>query len=72
MELTIKRLNLEFISWEVDNGHGRNADDLRFGQYIHNKYTIEGVDTFYLENAEEAYYKLLENLTQNEERVQQD
>lgn len=72
MELTIKRLNLEHISWDLANGTGRNSDDLRFGQFMHNKYKIEGIDVFYIENAEEVYYKLLENLTQNEERVQQD
>ena len=67
MELTIKRLNLEHISWNLDNGNSRNTDDLRFGQFIHNKYNVECVDVFYVESAQEAYEQLLTNLTINDE-----
>lgn len=71
MYLDIKRLNLEYIQWELKNKDGRNADDLRFGQYMHNKYIVEGVDVFYIESAENVYYKLLNTLVENEERAQQ-
>jgi len=70
MELTIKRLNLEHISWSLDNGNGRSVDDLRFGQFMHNKYQIEGVDVFYVESAQEAYEQLLTKLTISDERTQ--
>ena len=70
MELTTKRLNLEHITWSLDNGNGRNTKDLRFGQFIHNKYQIEGVDVFYVESAQEAYEQLLTNLTISNERAQ--
>ena len=71
MELTIKRLNLEHISWNLDNGNGRSTDDLRFGQFIHNKYNVECVDVFYVESAQDAYEQLLTNLTINDEGTQQ-
>ena len=71
MELTIKRLNLEHVTWSLDNGNSRNTDDLRFGQFIHNKYNVECVDVFYVESAQDAYEQLLTNLTINEERAQQ-
>lgn len=67
MQLTIKRLNLEHISWNLDNGNGRSTDDLRFGQFIHNKYNVECVDVFNVESAQEAYEQLLTNLTINDE-----
>lgn len=70
MELTIKRLNLEHISWNLDNGNGRNTDDLRFGQFIHNKYNVECADVFYVESAQEAYEQLLTKLTISDERTQ--
>ena len=67
MQLTIKRLNLEHVTWSLDNGNSRNTDDLRFGQFIHNKYNVECVDVFYVESAQEAYEQLLTNLTINDE-----
>jgi len=67
MELTIKRLNLEHVTWSLDNGNSRNTDDLRFGQFIHNKYNVECVDVFYVESAQDAYEQLLTNLTINDE-----
>jgi hypothetical protein len=42
MILTTERLNLEYITWTLDNGNGRNSDDLRFGQFLHNKYQLDG------------------------------
>jgi len=67
MQLTIKRLNLEHVTWSLDNGNSRNTDDLRFGQFIHNKYNVECVDVFYVESAQDAYEQLLTNLTINDE-----
>ena len=67
MQLTIKRLNLEHVTWSLDNGNDRSTDDLRFGQFIHNKYNVECVDVFYVESAQEAYEQLLTNLTINDE-----
>ena len=64
MELTLERLNLEYISWTIDNGVGRNSDDLRFGQMLYSKYQMNGVtDVFYVENATSTYKTLLEDLT---------
>ena len=62
MQLTIKRLNLEHVTWSLDNGNSRNTDDLRFGQFIHNKYNVECVDVFNVESAQEAYEQLLDQL----------
>lgn len=67
MHLTIKRLNLEHVTWSLDNGNSRNTDDLRFGQFIHNKYNVECVDVFSVESAQDAYEQLLTNLTINDE-----
>jgi len=64
MVLNIERLNLEYLSWTVDNGDGRNSDDLRFGQFLHNKYQLDGLsDVFYIENTTSAYETLLTDLT---------
>jgi len=73
MHFNISRLNLEFITWGLDNDTGRNKDDLRFGQFLHNKYQLEGfTDVFHIENAQEAYNILLKDLlVNNEERAQQ-
>ena len=70
MELTTKRLNLEHITWSLDNGNGRNTKDLRFGQFMHNKYRIKDVDVFYVESAQEAYEQLLTKLIIKDERTQ--
>ena len=70
MQLTIKRLNLEHVTWSLDNGNSRNTDDLRFGQFIHNKYNVECVDVFYVESAQDAYEQLLTKLTISDERTQ--
>lgn len=64
MILTTERLNLEYITWILDNGDGRNSDDLRFGQFLHNKYKLDGLsDVFYIESAINAYDQLLISLT---------
>jgi len=38
MQLDWSRLNGEYLSWSLENGEGRNVDDLRFGQYLWSKY----------------------------------
>ena len=64
MVLNIERLNLEYLSWTIDNGDGRNSDDLRFGQFLQNKYQLDGLtDVFYVESATSAYETLLKDLT---------
>jgi hypothetical protein len=60
MQLTLERLNGEYLSWAVEFGEGRNNNDIRFGQMIHNKYDLPGkVDVFYIEGTERAYTSLL-------------
>jgi len=60
MQLTIERLNLEYLSWSVEFGLGRNNNDIRFGQHIHNKYDLPSkIDVFYIENTDKAYHELL-------------
>ena len=64
MILTTERLNLEYITWILDNGDGRNSDDLRFGQFLHNNYKMDGLtDVFYIESAINVYDQLLISLT---------
>lgn len=61
MQLTLERLNMEYLSWSVEFLDGRNNDDIRFGQHIHNKYDLPGkVDVFYVESTERAYHELLQ------------
>ena len=72
MELTIERLNGEYLDWTLRFGQGRNDQDLRFGQYISNKYDIKArqlsnsdLDAFYYEQTDKSYdimYALLERL----------
>ena len=72
MELTIERLNGEYLDWTLRFGQGRNDQDLRFGQYISNKYDIKArqlsnsdLDAFYHEQTDKSYdimYALLERL----------
>lgn len=72
MELTIERLNGEYLDWTLRFGQGRNDQDLRFGQYISNKYDIKArqlsnsdLDAFYTEQTDKSYdimYALLERL----------
>lgn len=45
----------EFVIWKTKNGNGRNSDDLRFGQYFFNKYSLEVDISYNLENATEVF-----------------
>tara|TARA_R110002051_G_scaffold283109_1_gene344838 strand:- start:46 stop:264 length:219 start_codon:yes stop_codon:yes gene_type:complete len=67
MELSIKILNDEFVKWMHRHGAGRNEEGLRFGQFMHNTYSInivEGMesnsilDGYYDEAPSEAYNKI--------------
>lgn len=61
MQLTLERLNMEYLGWSVEFLDGRNNNDIRFGQYIHNKYDLPGkIDVFYVESTERAYHELLQ------------
>ena len=63
MKLTLERLNMEYLSWAVEFGEGRNNDDIRFGQHIHNKYDVPArIDVFYIEKTTKAYDTVLEDL----------
>ena len=70
MQLTYSRLNGEYLNWSLENGDGRNSDDLRFGQYLDSKYIIskEWMDiVFYNESCEGVYSELLKLLYKLEE-----
>lgn len=72
MQLTIERLNGEYLNWALQWGQGRNDQDLKFGQFISNKYEIPArqlpnskLDAFYHEATDTSYdimYELLERL----------
>lgn len=70
MKLTLERLNLEYLSWTVEFGEGRDSQGFRFGQYLHNKYDIPSrLDVFYIEKATKAYDTLLEGLSELEQNI---
>lgn len=70
-ELTIERLNGEYLDWSIRFGNKRNDQDLRFGQYLDWKYDLKlhlsdrSVGLFYSENVEEVYDEILRVLKQN-------
>ena len=70
MKLTLERLNMEYLSWAVEFGEGRNKDGIRFGQYIHNKYDVPArIDAFYIEKTTKAYDTILEDLSELESNI---
>ena len=73
-ELTIERLNGEYLSWSLKYGDGHNDLDFRFAQYIDFKYKHDVHsylnDPFYYESATKSYSILLESLgLQNKENT---
>lgn len=72
MQLDYSRLNSEYLSWSLENGDGRNKDDLRFGQYLDHKYDLKlfmsdrSVGLFYEESCEAVYSAILKQLYQYE------
>lgn len=61
-ELNQELLSLEYLNWVIENGNGRNSDDLRFGQYIYNKYEVETDTSYNSESAEKVYEDLRNQL----------
>jgi hypothetical protein len=64
MQLNYSQLNSEYLAWSVENGDGRNKQDLRFGQYLWSKYNNMSnfTDVFYIESCEQTYSTLLKDL----------
>ena len=52
----------EYAIWGVQYGNGRNKQDLRFGQYIHNTYHLVPDVGFYTEYATDAFEELYDKL----------
>jgi hypothetical protein len=63
-------LNSEYTDWVKKNGNGRNSQDLRFSQHIHNKYDFSNLynmsnfheDGYYIENAEKFYLCIMKQM----------
>ena len=68
MQLDYSKLNTEYIAWSIDIGDGRNKNDIRFGQYIHNKYDMTSwkTDVFYDESCERSYSRILSEMHERE------
>lgn len=67
-QLDLQNLNSEYINWTKENGVGRNANDQRFGQYIHNNYDLSFLgyvenDGFYEEGASNSLNILTDLIT---------
>jgi len=69
-------LNSEYTNWVKENGNGRNKENLRFSQYIHNNYDLSNLftinncqdDGFYIENAEKFYLCIMKSLVCSEKK----
>lgn len=66
-------LNSEFTNWVKENGNGRNHQDQRFSQHIHNTYDLSNMqnfqeDGFYIENAEKFYLCIMKHLLKSEKK----
>lgn len=69
-------LNSEFTNWVKENGNGRNRQDQRFSQHIHNTYDLSNLfnmqnlqeDGFYIENAEKFYLCIMKHLLKSEKK----
>lgn len=70
MQLDYSRLNGEYLAWSLENGDGRNSDDLRFGQFLWIKYDNmkDFTDVFHYESCEKAYSTLLTDLYELEQK----
>jgi len=62
IELTQELLSLEYLNWVIESGNGRNADDLRFGQFVFNKYGVETDTSYNSESADKVYEDLRNQL----------
>jgi hypothetical protein len=66
--LTAESLAEEYLAW-CKLYNSRNHDDLRFGQYICNKYLVLGKsapEIFYAENVGDAYWLIVDVLVNQE------
>lgn len=61
-EWSLDLLVREYTHWIEQHGNGRNDKDLRFGQYILNKYDVEHGMSYQDESATEAYKLLLNTI----------
>ena len=61
-ELNQELLSLEYLNWVIENGNGRNSDDLRFGQFIYNKYDAQTDTSYNTESADKVYEDLRNQL----------
>lgn len=69
MQLDYSRLNGEYLNWSLKNGDGRDKDDIRFGQFLWNKYNNmnEFTDVHHIESCEKVYSTLLKDLYEKEQ-----
>ena len=75
MEISLERLNMEYVAWSLSFGDGRDDKDIRFGQHITNNYDVtKYTDVFHAESAEGAFISLLEEIykSQPEEKEETD
>lgn len=66
--LTAESLAEEYLTW-CKNYNNRDNNDLRFGQYICNKYLVLGKsapEIFYVENVGDAYWLIADVLVNQE------
>lgn len=70
MKLTLDQLNIDYAAWALSFGDGRDTQDIRFGQYVHNKYDMSDIeaDAFNEESSEKAFIKLVKELYEREEK----
>jgi len=61
-ELNHELLSLEYLNCVIENGNGRNSDDLRFGQFIYNKYDAQTDTSYNTESADKVYEDLRNQL----------
>lgn len=67
--LNAEVLASEYLAWLKLIGEGRDKNDLRFGQYICNKYLVLGKsapEIFYAENVGDAYWLIVDVLVNQE------
>lgn len=69
MKLTLELLNIEYGAWKMRFDEERGSEDvhlndIRFGQYIHNKYDMSPyrTDIYYVEGTTNAYIEMLKEL----------
>ena len=72
MELSIRRFNLEYLSWSLEWGNNKNKEGITFGQYLDDKYNLPIdiiSDLLYEEDINAVYNEILENLQRNGQKT---